>query len=151
MCARIPQEDDFNLRVRREDRSIDKRGSRSCQRGRRLEYLSIVEVGYRGKELAKKFKLEQMYHWVAKARIVQLKVKRPTLHEVARESSTSGNVLKFCNDIIAAHRSGAFGSKLALWDFMREVAANLNRTGRGHRFRENTKCFAETMRMFDGE
>lgn len=151
MCARIPQENDFNLRVRREDRNIDKRGSRSCQPGRRLDYLWIVEVGHHSRELAKKFKLEKMYHWAAKARIVQLKVKRPTLREVARESSASGNVLKFCNDILAAHRSGAFGGKPALWDFMREVAANLNRTGRGHRFRENTKCFAETMRMFGGK
>ena len=107
-CARIPQENDFNLRVRREDRSIDKRGFRSCQRGRCLDYLLIAEVGNHGRELAKIFKIEKMYHWAAKARIVQLKVKRPTLCEAARESSAYGNVLKFCNEILAAHRTGAF-------------------------------------------
>ena len=53
-CARIPQENDFNLRVRREDRSINKRGFWSCQRGRHLDYLLIEKVGHHGRELAKK-------------------------------------------------------------------------------------------------
>ena len=48
------------------------------------------------------------------ARIVQLKVKCLTLHELAREASSEHNVI----NIINAHRCGAFGGKPTLWDLL---------------------------------
>jgi hypothetical protein len=60
------------------------------------------------------------------------------------------NVIKFCNDIICAHRTDAFGGKPGLWDFMKDVAANLNRDDHGNRYSENTKCFARAMRIYGG-
>ena len=57
-------------------------------------------------------------------------------------------MLSFCNNILAAHRTNAFGGKPALWDFLRDVAANLNRVTQGHRFSKNTKSYAEAMKIY---
>ena len=67
-----------------------------------------------------------MYHCAAKLRIAQLKVKRLTLKEQALFASNEHNLFKFCSGILHAHRSGAFGGRPTLWDFMRDIAANLN-------------------------
>lgn len=67
-----------------------------------------------------------MYHWATKLRIVQLKVNCLTLKEQAMAASNEYNVYKFCGDILRVHRSDAFGGKVALWDFMQDVVANLN-------------------------
>jgi len=71
---------------------------------------------------------------------VQLKVKRPTLRESTKNALSDSNLMKFCN-IISAHRIGAFGGKHALWDFMKDVAANLNKDDRGNHYNEISKCF----------
>ena len=84
------------------------------------------------RQLSKKFRRERSLHWAAKARIVQLKVKRPTLKESAKLASDEHDLMKFCNNILAAHRSGVFGGKPALWDFMKDSAANLNRKDPAH-------------------
>lgn len=89
-------------------------------------------------------------HLAARARIVQLKVKRPTLRELAKEASSEHNVTKFCTSIINAHKSGAFGGKPALWDFFSDVAQNLNRNARGSRYSESTKCLGEIMKIYGG-
>lgn len=91
--------------------------------GRRVGYLQSLEVSGQSRALAKKYRLEKLQSWGVKARIAQLKVKRPTLKEAAALSSSDGNVFKFCNNILAAHRTGAFGGKPALWDFLKDVAA----------------------------
>lgn len=49
------------------------------------------------------------------------------MHEMAKNASSDNNIIKFCTNIISAHRTGAFGGKDALWDFVKDVAANLNR------------------------
>lgn len=54
--------------------------------------------------------MQKMYHWAAKAKIVQLKVKRPTLKEATREACEGHELLKFCNSIIAAHMIGALAA-----------------------------------------
>jgi hypothetical protein len=56
----------------------------------------------------------------------------------------------FCKNIVAAHRTGAFGGKPALWDFFQDVAQNLNRKKAGHRYNKNTKSFAQAMKIFGG-
>lgn len=133
MCAQIPQENDFKKKVLREDHAIDKRDTRTTSGGRRVGYLTLGELFRHGRDMRKKLRLEKLNHWSARARIVQLKVKRPTLKEMAKESSSKQNLLKFCNNILNAHRSGAFGGRHVLWDFMKDVAQNLNRDSRRNR------------------
>jgi len=91
-----------------------------------------------------------MYHWAAKLRIAQLKIKRPTLKKLAMAASNNHNVYKFFGDILRAHRTGAFGGRPALWDFMRDIAANLNRRKDGFRFSENSKALAQAMKVYGG-
>jgi hypothetical protein len=150
-CASIPSEDDFRMRVLREDRAIEKRGTRSTGSGRRVGYLHMLEVNSHSRQLSQKFRRERSLHWAAKARIVQLKVKRPTLKESAKLASDEHDLMKFCNNILAAHRSGVFGGKPALWDFMKDSAANLNRKDPAHRFSDNSKAFAQAMKMYGGK
>ena len=72
------------------------------------------------------------------------------MRESARNTSVDNNLIKFCNNIISAHRVGAFGGKDALWDFMKDVAQNLNRKDSRNRYCENTKCFSQAMRIYGG-
>jgi len=109
-CTQIPQENDFTKRVVIEDRALDKRGTRTIGGGRRIEYLTVAELVCHGRDMRKKLRSEALNHWATKARIVQRKVKRPTLKEMAKESSSEHNLIKFCNNILNAHRIGAFGS-----------------------------------------
>jgi len=114
MCASIPLENDFRKRVVREDRSIEKRGTRTTGAGMRLGYLFVFELAKYGRDMRRKLQTEKLLHLSARARIVQLKVKRPSLRELAREVGRGHNVIKFCHSIINAHRLGAFGGKPAL-------------------------------------
>ena len=150
MCSKIPAEGDFRLRVLREDKALEKRGMRGSMQGRRIGFLSVLEMSGHIRLTNKKYHVERMKRWVGKARIAQLRVKRPSLLQSAKQASEQHNVLKFCNNIIAAHRTGAFGGKPALWDFMRDVASNLNRKKRGYRFSVNTKSFGQAMRVYGG-
>ena len=100
--------------------------------------------------ITKKLKLKKMYHWVAKTCIVQLKVKRPILRESARNPADNGDLLRFCNHIIAAHCTGAFGGKPTLWDFLKDVVANLNWSKSRARFTNNSKSFCQAMKMYGG-
>jgi len=100
------------------------------------------------RSLAKKLNLQMLHSWHAKTRTVQLKAKIPTMRESAMNASSDNNLIKFCNNIISVHRIGAFGRKDALWDFLKDVVANLNRKDPGNRYSENTKCFAQAMRIY---
>ena len=95
-------------------------------------------------------KAEKLLHFSLRARIVQLKVKRPSLRELARDASGSHNALKFCHSILNAYRCGAFGGKPALWDFLHDVAQNVSRDDRGNRYSENTRCLGEVMKVYGG-
>jgi hypothetical protein len=114
MYSAIPQEKDFRMHMVREARCIEKRGSRGTGDGKRLGYLAAAELCAHSCCLKKELRLHKMYRWTAKLRVVQLKVKRPTLRELSKESSNKGDILKFCNNILAAHRVGAFGRKPTL-------------------------------------
>ena len=76
-------------------------------------------------------------------------MKRPTLKEFAIAASNESNLYGFCGNILNAHRSGAFGGKPTLWDFMRDVAANLNCRKEGVRFFENSKALAQAMKVYE--
>jgi hypothetical protein len=60
------------------------------------------------------------------------------------------DVLSFCNNILAAHRTNVFGGKPTLWDFLRDVATNLNCSKSGHRYSNNTKSFCHAMKVYGG-
>jgi hypothetical protein len=34
--------------------------------------------------------------------------------------------VSFCNNMLSAHHTNAFGGKPTLWDFLKDVAINLN-------------------------
>ena len=102
MCQTIVSECDFRSRVIREERAVEKRGCRGTGLGRRVGYLSVFELSVHSRLLTKKLKTEQMRHWSAKARIVQLKVSCPTLRESAKRATAEHNVYKFCTDILSA-------------------------------------------------
>lgn len=86
----------------------------------------------------------------AKATIVQLKLKRPTLKESAKQACNGGDLLKFCNNIVTAYRIGACRGKPALWDSMKDVASDLNRKKKGFRFSSNSKSFSPAMKIYGG-
>jgi hypothetical protein len=140
-CQVIPKETDFRLRVLCEDDSLTKRGSRSIGLGRQLGYLSTSELASQSRLLHMKLNHEKLKVWYHKKKVVQLRVSRPDLKDVSLECIHPKDLLVFCQNIVATHRSGAFGGKPALWDFLRDVAQNLN---------ENTKSFTQAMKIYGG-
>jgi hypothetical protein len=149
-CNQIPQEMDFRLRVVREDAALEKRGCRGTGDGRRIGFLSMQELANHSRVTMKRLRNERRLRWYQKAMLVRLAVTRPKLRITAEEALVRKDVVKFCNDIIAAHRTGAFGGKPALWDFMRDVTTNLRRKKQGHRFSKNSKCFVQAMKIYGG-
>ena len=113
-CRRIPKEDDFRKRVFREDRSIDKRGTRTPVPGRRIDCLSVHELALHNRILGRKFREERAMRWSTKARVVQLKMAKHGLRLSAQENFNRKDVLSVCNNILAAHRTNAFGGKPTL-------------------------------------
>jgi hypothetical protein len=113
--------------VIREGRALVKSGCRDTHSGRRINYLQCIEVAVQSRTLARKYREEKARHWLMKARVVQLKASHRGLKLSAVESFNRKDVLSFCNNILAAHRTNAFGGKPTLWDFLRDVATNLNR------------------------
>ena len=149
-CQTIVSECDFRSGVIREERAVEKRGCRGTALDRRVGYLSVFELSVHSRLLTKKLKTEQMQHWSAKARIAQLKVSRPTLRKSAKRATAEHNVYKFCTDILLAHRTGAMGGKPALWDFLKNVANNLNHKKQGARWSRNSLAFSQAMKMYGG-
>jgi hypothetical protein len=101
--------------------------------------------------LGKKYREEKARHWLMKSRIAQFKVSQRVVKLSAVESFNRKDVLTFCNNILEAHITNAFGGKPTLWDFLRDVATNLNRVRHCHIFLKNTKSFAQTMRIYGGK
>jgi len=65
---------------------------------------------------------------------------RLILKESAQQASAQHNVFKFCSNIIVAYKTGAMGRKPVLWDFLKDVASNLNRKKHGIRWSSNSKA-----------
>jgi hypothetical protein len=51
-----------------------------------------------------------------------LQMTRPNLKDISHECLNRKDVMLFCQNIVAAHQTSAFGGKPALWDFFRDVA-----------------------------
>jgi hypothetical protein len=60
-------------------------------------------------------------------------------------------VFQFCSNILFAHHTNAFGSKLAIWDFLNlDVARNINHKKEGCKWGTNNKTFTQTMKIYGG-
>ena len=93
----------------REERTLEKNGTRSIGSGRRLRYLFITKVVKHNMSINKQFRHERMMYCHARAAIARLKMTQPTIKEAAKAGARTKNLLKFVNNIIAAHRLGAVG------------------------------------------
>ena len=132
-CIDIVEEMDFRLCVVKEGHALIKQGLRDMGSGRKIDYLSTSELACHSHTLAKKFREEKSMHWIMKLKVAQLKMTKKGLKLSAVENFNRKDVLAFCNNILAVHRTNALGGKPALWDFLRDVAANLNQVKQGHR------------------
>lgn len=110
----------------------------------------LPELTFYSRSMSNKLRIERLCHWAAKLRIAQLKVKRPTVRESALTTFSEHNVHKFCTNILRAHRTSLFEGRTTLWDFMKDVAANLNRKNGGFRYSKNSKAIAQAMKVYGG-
>lgn len=61
--------------------------------------------------------------------------------ESAKRASVVHNVYKFYTDIVSAHRIGAMGGKPPLWDFLKDVANNINHKKQGFHWSSKSLAF----------
>ena len=103
---------DFRLRVVKEGRALIKRGLRDMGSGRWIDYLSARELTCHNRTLARKFREEKSIHWIMKLKVAQFKMTKRGLKLSAVENLNKKDVLAFCNNILAAHRTNAFRGNL---------------------------------------
>jgi hypothetical protein len=60
------------------------------------------------------------------------------------------DVFQFCSNILSTHHTNAFSGKPNLWDFLKDVAGNLNWKKWGYKWSTNSEGFAQTMKMYGG-
>jgi hypothetical protein len=149
-CCNISQVSDFRMRVVCEDVNLEKWGKRSIGLGRRLGYLSNAKLAAHSHSLGKRLNHEKLKVWYHKKKVAQLQITQPNLKDISHEWLNRKDVMWFCQNIVAAHWTGASGGKPALWDFFRDVAQNLNMKKAGHWYSKNTKLFAQAMKIFGG-
>jgi hypothetical protein len=78
--------------------------------------LSNVELTAHSRSLEKRLNHEKLKIWYHKKPVAQLQMTRPNLKDISLECLNRKDVMLFCQNMVAAHWIGAFGSKLALWD-----------------------------------
>jgi hypothetical protein len=111
----------------REDRSLEKTCTRGIASGHRLGYMSVLELAKSYRIITKKYRIERAFHAHNRRRVAQLKMCKPLIKELQKTGDVQIDLMKFYTNIVSAHRTSAFGGKPALWDFMKDVARNLNR------------------------
>ena len=127
---------------------VDKRGTRYAIQGRRVDYLGNQEFIHHNSVFAYKPKESKAMLWQTKSKIAMLKRTKNSLKLSAVDSFNQKEVLAFCNDILSAHRTNAFGGKPTLWDFFWDIGTNLNWSKQGYRFSKNTKSFVQAMKIY---
>ena len=105
---------DFRLRAVKEGRALIKQGLRDMGLGRRINYLNARELACHSRTLARKFREEKSMHWIMKLKVAQVKMTKRGLKLSTVENFNRKDVLAFCNNILAAHRTNAFRGKPAL-------------------------------------
>jgi hypothetical protein len=66
-CSWIAKEHDFKKRVFREHKADEKRGTRSTESGRRIDYLLARELAFYRRKLGRKIREERALYWTMKA------------------------------------------------------------------------------------
>jgi hypothetical protein len=139
------------MRVMREESVVEKRGSRNTSEGRQLGYLSIFELATHNRIISKKHRLEKAFYAHSKRKLAQLRIYKPLFSKLEElEEGDSTDVMKFCINVVSAHCTNVLGGKPALWDFMKDVATNLNKKKGGCRYSANTTAFAQTIKIYGG-
>jgi hypothetical protein len=138
------------MRVLCEERAVEKKGTRSTCPRRRTGYMQVFELTKNSRNIRKKYRAERTHHAHQKRRLAQLQIYKPVL-ELLEIGDVKHDILKFCTNIIATHRTNSFGGKLALWNFMTDVATNINYDPEGFRYNKNTKSFAQTHCIYGGK
>jgi hypothetical protein len=59
------------------------------------------------------------------------------------------NVFQFCSNILYSHCTNVFERKLVFWDFLKDMATNLNCRKRNG-WDTNSKAFGQTMKIYGG-
>jgi hypothetical protein len=149
-CSQIVKDHDFRKRVFREHKADEKRGTRSIESGRKIDFFSTRELAFHRRKLGQKIREERALHWTIRARVAELKISTRGLRLGVEENFNRKDVLSFCNNILAVNRTNAFGGKPALWDFLRDVANNLNCKKQEHCFSKNTKSFCQAIKVYGG-
>lgn len=144
-CWSIQQCTDFRLQVFRESISEVKRGERETRSGLRLSYMIVSEILRQGRLHSGTIRQQKKMLRKLQHRLVMLQARIPKLREMCLESVNQGDLLKFCQAITLAHRRGTFGGIEALWDLLRDIAFNLNRSAQGHRYRKGTKLISQAL------
>ena len=99
------------MRVRREEFSIEKRGSKGIRVGRQLGYLQALELSSHSCVIKKKYKEPKATHWSQKSMITLLKISRPSLQTIVEEMLDRKDEFSFYGIILKAHHINAFGGK----------------------------------------
>lgn len=149
-CDSIKREDDFRGRVHREAEALVQRGGRSTKSGMRLAYLTKTELRDHVGQLNNRFRRQRWLLGQQAQKICALSIRRKKLEELLGVAHDRKDLRLFLRNIVNAHRSGAFGGKEGLWDFLIDVAKNLQRVAKGYRYSKRTKAFSQAMLQFGG-
>ncbi|KAL3689329.1 hypothetical protein R1sor_015638 [Riccia sorocarpa] len=149
-CFGLTKTMSFKLRCTQEDTSLIKRGSRDNTLRIRLDYLTIPELRAQAQSRAKARRKDKLELFSLRKRICALMTQKCSLTEMVSEAVNRKDVLSFLRNICHAHRSGAFGGKEALWDFLKDVGQNLNRKAKGRRYSKATEAIMQALFQFGG-
>jgi hypothetical protein len=149
-CDSIKREDDFRGRVHREAEALVHRGERTTHGRIRLGYLTKTELRKHVHDLNSKYRKE---HWMLTKqaqKVCALSTRKKKLEELLGVAADRKDLKLFLRNIVNGHRNGAFGGKEGLWDFLKDVARNLERSSKGVHYTKRTKAIAQAMLQFGG-
>lgn len=149
-CASIPKEQDFCMRLFREKRAFESRGSRDTGGGRRLDFMTNSEILGIARSKGIVIRRLKKEIWFIRTKVAALSVKVRSLQESTFEAMERGDVRKFCYDIVNAHKFGLFEGKNALWNFLTDISQNIARVGQGKRYSKTTKDLFEAIKLWGG-
>lgn len=136
--------------MHREEEALEKRGERTTHGGIRLGYLTTQELSSQVHSLNAKRRRERWLLALQAQKVCALSTRKRKLEELLGVAADRKDLRLFLRNIVTGHRNGAFGGKDALWDFLKDVAKNLERNPKGNRFSQRTKAIAHTMLQYGG-
>ena len=106
-CFLILLEHNFRMRVRREEFTLKKRGTRSTDFDKHLGYLQASKLAKFSLDVRKTLRDVISTHMVQKSKVVMLKMSRPSLKAISMEILQHKDVFAFCSNILHAHQTNA--------------------------------------------